>query len=187
MASEDDFKTQNEKSLSRQRATRKRRAEEKRVEDLRDEALDRASGSKERRAVRAAGEEGLLSMLGRQSQQGGIYDVETGASDSGLNKEGTDDTIQLTEEMTKTEQGREKRRREREERAAGRKARLQGANERQRNADIATYGAGSMLLESKSGNVYDVETGQYDPTFNKEGTDETLSNDGVDEFLFDNE
>ena len=106
MASEDDFKTQNEKSLSRQRATRKRRAEEKRVEDLRDEALDRASGSKERRAVRAAGEEGLLSMLGRQSQQGGIYDVETGA---------------------------------------------------------------------------------YDPTFNKEGTDETLSNDGVDEFLFDNE
>ena len=106
MASEDYFKTQNEKSLSRQRATRKRRAEEKRVEDLRDEALDRASGSKERRAVRAAGEEGLLSMLGRQSQQGGIYDVETGA---------------------------------------------------------------------------------YDPTFNKEGTDETLSNDGVDEFLFDNE
>jgi hypothetical protein len=91
------------------------------------------------------------------------------------------------EEMTKTEQGREKRRREREERAAGRKARLQRANERQRNADIATYGAGSMLLESKSGNVYDVETGKYDSTFNKEGTDETLSNDGVDEFLFDNE
>ena len=93
MASEDDFKTQNEKSLSRQRATRKRRAEEKRVEDLRDEALDRASGSKERRSVRAAGEERLLSMLGRQSQQGGIYDVETGAYDPAFNKEGTDETV----------------------------------------------------------------------------------------------
>jgi hypothetical protein len=35
--------------------------------------------------------------------------------------------------------------------------------------------------QSQEGNVYDVETGEYDTTFNKEGTDETISNDGIDE------
>jgi|TARA_R110000782_G_scaffold194561_1_gene284165 hypothetical protein len=86
------------------------------------------------------------------------------------------------EEMTKTEQGRERRRKEAEQRAADRKSRLQRANKRQRDADVATYGEGSMLLESKKGNIYDVETGQYDPPFNKEGTDETIGNDGIDNF-----
>ena len=83
--------------------------------------------------------------------------------------------------MTKTEQGREKRRKEAEQRSADRKSRLQEANRRQRNADISTYGEGSELLESRRGNIYDVETGAYDASFNKEGTDETIGNDGIDE------
>ena len=86
------------------------------------------------------------------------------------------------EEMTKTEQGRERRRKEAEQRAADRESRSQRANKRQRDADVATYGEGSMLLESKRGNIYDVETGAYDPAFNKEGTDETIGNDGIDNF-----
>jgi len=85
------------------------------------------------------------------------------------------------EEMTKTEQGREKRRKEAEQRAADRESRLQRASKSQRNADVATYGEGSMLLGSKKGNIYDVETGAYDPAFNKEGTDETIGNDGIDQ------
>lgn len=80
-------------SLDRQRATRERRAEEKRVKDLRKEALDQASGTKERREVKAADEGELLSMLGKQSQEGNIYDVETGEYDPAFNKEGTDETI----------------------------------------------------------------------------------------------
>jgi len=85
--------------------------------------------------------------------------------------------------MTKTEQGREQRRKEREERAAERKTRDEKRRERQLNADIRTYGAGSMALDSKYGNIYDVETGKYDPGFNKEGTDETISNDGIDQII----
>lgn len=80
-------------SLDRQRATKERRAEEKRVKDLRKEALDKSSGTKERRAVKAADEGELLTMLGRQSQEGNIYDVETGEYDTAFNKEGTDETI----------------------------------------------------------------------------------------------
>ncbi len=80
-------------SLDRQRATRARRAEEKRVKDLRKEALDQASGTKERREVKAADEGELLAMLGKQSQEGNIYDVETGQYDPAFNKEGTDETI----------------------------------------------------------------------------------------------
>ena len=84
--------------------------------------------------------------------------------------------------MTKTEQGREERRKESEQRAADKKSRLQESNSRQRDADTATYGKGSQLLESQEGNIYDVETGEYDTTFNKQGTDETISNDGIDQF-----
>ena len=80
-------------SLDRQKATRERRAEEKRVKDLRKEALNQASGTKERREVKAADEGELLSMLGKQSQEGNIYDVETGEYDPAFNKEGTDETI----------------------------------------------------------------------------------------------
>ncbi len=87
------------------------------------------------------------------------------------------------EEMTKTEQGREQRRKEREKRAAERKTRDEKRLQRQLDADIRTYGAGSMALDSKYGNIYDVETGKYDPSFNKEGTDETISNDGIDQII----
>jgi hypothetical protein len=80
-------------SLDRQRATRARRAEEKRVKDLRKEALAQASGTKERREVKGADEGELLAMLGKQSQEGNIYDVETGDYDPAFNKEGTDETI----------------------------------------------------------------------------------------------
>ena len=71
------------------------------------------------------------------------------------------------------------------QRAADRTSRLQESNRRQRAADTETYGEGSQLLESQEGNIYDVDTGQYDPAFNKEGTDETISNDGIDQFGVD--
>ena len=126
-----DRSEEERESLDRQRSTRERRAEEKRVKDLRKEALDQASGTKERREVKAADEGELLAMLGRQSQEGNIYDVETG------------------------------------------------------EYDTETYGEGSQLLEAQEGNIYDVETGEYDSGFNKEGTDETISNDGIDQIGVD--
>jgi len=91
------------------------------------------------------------------------------------------------EEMTKAEQAREERRKQAAQRAADRKSRLQESNRRQRAADTETYGEGSQLIESQEGNIYDVETGEYDPAFNKEGTDETISNDGIDELEAEDE
>lgn len=90
---EESQEVENERSKNRQRATRERRAEEKRVKDLRKEALNQASGTKERREVKAADEAELLAMLGKQSQEGNVYDVETGEYDPAFNKEGTDETI----------------------------------------------------------------------------------------------
>ena len=85
-------------SLDRQKATRGSRDEEKRVKDLRKEALNQVrsqsvTSTKDIRKVKAADEGELLSMLGRQSQEGNIYDVETGNYDPTSNKEGTDETI----------------------------------------------------------------------------------------------
>ncbi len=91
------------------------------------------------------------------------------------------------EEMTKAEQAREERRKQAAQRAADKKSRLQESNRRQRAADTETYGEGSQLLEAQEGNIYDVETGEYDPDFNKQGTDETISNDGIDEITDDDE
>ena len=91
------------------------------------------------------------------------------------------------EEMTKAEQAREERNKQAAQRAADKKSRLQESNRRQRAADTETYGEGSQLLEAQEGNIYDVETGQYDPAFNKEGTDETISNDGIDQFGADDD
>jgi len=85
------------------------------------------------------------------------------------------------EEMTKAEQAREERRKQAAQRKADKKSRLQESNRRQLAADTETYGEGSQLLEAQEGNIYDVETGEYDPDFNKQGTDETISNDGIDE------
>jgi len=87
--------------------------------------------------------------------------------------------------MTKAEQDREERNKQAAQRAADKKSRLQESNRRQRAADTETYGEGSMLLEAQEGNIYDVETGEYDPDFNKQGTDETISNDGIDQFGID--
>jgi len=87
--------------------------------------------------------------------------------------------------MTKTEQAREERNKQAAQRAADKKSRLQESNRRQRAADTETYGEGSQLLEAQEGNIYDVETGKYDPDFNKQGTDETISNDGIDQFGID--
>ncbi len=91
------------------------------------------------------------------------------------------------EEMSKAEQAREERRKQAAQRKADKKSRLQESNRRQRAADTETYGEGSQLLEAQEGNIYDVETGDYDPAFNKEGTDETISNDGIDQFGTDEE
>jgi len=86
-------------SLDRQKSTRESRAEEKRVKDLRKEALDQASGTKERREVKAADEGELLSMLGRSSSggsdKGGIYDISTNNySQPPRNQSGQDSSIQ---------------------------------------------------------------------------------------------
>jgi hypothetical protein len=91
------------------------------------------------------------------------------------------------EEMSKAEQAREERRKQAAQRKADKKSRLQESNRRQRAADTETYGEGSQLLEAQEGNIYDVETGEYDPDFNKQGTDETISNDGIDEITDDDE
>tara|TARA_R110000772_G_scaffold157855_1_gene269096 strand:+ start:826 stop:1251 length:426 start_codon:yes stop_codon:yes gene_type:complete len=93
MDTQDEQDRKNKESLDRQRATRERRVEEKRVEDLREEALNRASGTKGRRMVKAADEGELLAMLGRQSQEGNIYDIDTENYNPTSNKEGTDETI----------------------------------------------------------------------------------------------
>jgi len=86
-------------SLDRQKSTRERRAEEKRTSDLRKEALNQASGTKERREVKAADEGELLSMLGRSSSggsdKGGIYDISTNNySQPPRNQSGQDSSIQ---------------------------------------------------------------------------------------------
>ena len=86
-------------SLDRQKSTRESRAEEKRVKGLRKEALDQASGTKERREVKAADEGELLSMLGRSSSggsdKGGIYDISTNNySQPPRNQSGQDSSIQ---------------------------------------------------------------------------------------------
>ena len=91
------------------------------------------------------------------------------------------------EEMSKAEQAREERRKQAAQRKADKKSRLQESNRRQRAADTETYGEGSQLLEAQEGNIYDVETGEYDPDFNKQGTDETISNDGIDEIKTEEE
>jgi hypothetical protein len=93
MDTQDEQDRKNKESLDRQRAARERRAEEKRVEDLREEALNRASGTQGRRTVKDADEGELLLMLGRQSQEGNIYDVDTENYNPTFNKEGTDETI----------------------------------------------------------------------------------------------
>ena len=93
MDTQDEQDKKNEDSLARRRATRERRAEEKRVEDLREEALNQASGTRGRRTVKAADEGELLLILGRQSQEGNIYDVDTENYNPTFNKEGTDETI----------------------------------------------------------------------------------------------
>jgi len=93
MDTQDEQDRKKKESLNRQRATRERRAEEKRVEDLREEALNQASGTRGRRTVKAADEGELLLILGRQSQEGNIYDVDTENYNPTFNKEGTDETI----------------------------------------------------------------------------------------------
>ena len=84
--------------------------------------------------------------------------------------------------MTKAAHAREERNRRAARRAADKKSRVQVSNRRQSAVDTETYGEGSQLLEAQEGNIYDVETGEYDPAFNKEGTDETISNDEIDQF-----
>jgi len=89
--------------------------------------------------------------------------------------------------MTNAEQARKERQKQAEQRKADSIKRRQRSNRRQRAADMETYGEGSMSFEAQEGNIYDVETGEYDPTFNKEGTDERISNDGVDQFGLDDD
>jgi len=91
------------------------------------------------------------------------------------------------EEISKAEQASKERQKQAEQRKADSIKRRQRSNRRQRAADMETYGEGSMLFEAQEGNIYDVETGDYDPAFNKEGTDETISNDGIDQFGTDEE
>lgn len=81
MASQDELNKKNEESLARQRATRESRAQEKEIKKQRREALNQATSTKERREIKRAAEEAILSTRGPSSaggsDKGGIYDIST--------------------------------------------------------------------------------------------------------------
>ena len=56
-------------------------------------------------------------------------------------------------------------------------------SEREEAAGLNLAGNDTLFgRQSQEGGIYDVDTENYNPTFNKEGTDETIANDGIDEF-----
>lgn len=81
MASQDELNKKNEESLARQRATRESRAQEKEIKKQRREALNQATSTKERREIKRAAKEAILSTRGPSSaggsDKGGIYDIST--------------------------------------------------------------------------------------------------------------
>lgn len=89
--------------------------------------------------------------------------------------------------MTRTEIERQQRAKEKAQRAEERRKRIQAAQERQRQADIGTYGEGSELLKGQKssskgdsrGGIWDVDT-QPKEDQNKQGTDDRIQNDGID-------
>lgn len=82
----------------------------------------------------------------------------------------------------------EQREQERQARAQGREQRLEAARERQRAADVETYGEGSMLLEAQQGKVgginekggvFDVSTTDFRVPDNTPGKNSNITETGV--------
>jgi len=86
-------------SLDRQKSTRESRAQEKEIKKQRQEALNQATSTKERREIKKAAEEATLATRGPSSSggsdKGGIYDISTNNySQPPRNQSGQDSSIQ---------------------------------------------------------------------------------------------
>ena len=96
---EESQEVENERSKNRQRATRERRAQEKEIKKQRQEALNQATSTKERREIKKAAEEATLATRGPSSSggsdKGGIYDISTNNySQPQRNQSGQDSSIE---------------------------------------------------------------------------------------------
>ena len=96
---EESQEVENERSKNRQRATRERRAEEKEINKQRQEALNQATSTKERREIKKAAEEAILKINSPSSaggnQKGGVYDISTNNySQPQRNQSGQDSSIE---------------------------------------------------------------------------------------------
>jgi hypothetical protein len=96
---EESQEVENERSKNRQKATRERRAEEKEIKKQRQEALNQATSTKERREIKKAAEEATLATRGPSSSggsdKGGIYDISTNNySQPQRNQSGQDSSIE---------------------------------------------------------------------------------------------
>jgi len=96
---EESQEVENERSKNRQRATRERRAQEKEIKKQRQEALNQATSTKERREIKKAAEEATLATRGPSSaggsDKGGIYDISTNNySQPQRNQSGQDSSIE---------------------------------------------------------------------------------------------
>lgn len=87
--------------------------------------------------------------------------------------------------MTRTEQGRQDRIEQKQARERERQNRQLEALQRQKEANAATYGEGTFLesaANEKAARLYDLDTNELDPTFNKQTPKETIDDDGIDGF-----
>ena len=96
---EESQEVENERSKNRQRATRESRAQEKEIKKQRQEALNQATSTKERREIKKAAEEATLATRGPSSSggsdKGGIYDISTNNySQPQRNQSGQDSSIE---------------------------------------------------------------------------------------------
>ncbi len=96
---EESQEVENERSKNRQRATRERRAKEKEIKKQRQEKLNQATSTKERREIKKAAEEATLAIRGPSSSggsdKGGIYDISTNNySQPQRNQAGQDSSIE---------------------------------------------------------------------------------------------
>ena len=86
-------------SLDRQKDTRESRAQEKEIKKQRQEALNQATSTKERREIKKVAEEATLATRGPSSSggsdKGGIYDISTNNySQPPRNQSGQDSSIE---------------------------------------------------------------------------------------------
>jgi hypothetical protein len=96
---EESQEVENERSKNRQRATRERRAKEKEIKKQRQEALNQATSTSQRRKIKEDAEENTLAIQGPSSSggddKGGIYDISTNNySQPQRNQSGQDSSIE---------------------------------------------------------------------------------------------